>query len=139
MYVCNLNQIPRSYLYSVGVNESEKDALVLANEWRFGENMTEHDQTLLVHYMEIAMEINKNNGHIDPLFQRCSDLIIKAKWDKSPVKLFMDAWTDNTDYGKCCMITPHWPVYEFDIGWSETFNDKKKYKLQNGIQGLKAF
>ena len=96
--------------------------------------MTLEDEKILEsHLKNIQKRVQQDKGDGISMNQKCSDLILKAKWSKSPIKLFMEARMDSTDYGNCCVMAPDWPIYEFD---SEILKDgHKKSKNNNGIQG----
>ena len=127
VYVCNLNQqFTKSILYSVGVNDFENDFLIVANEFWFGYKMTLNDNVLMDSVRENILSTLSNGTQIDDVYQNCPDLILKAKWSKSPLKLFMNASVDcSTDYGCCCFITPE---YDFD-------ENQKNNIIQHGLQG----
>ena len=128
VYVCNLNQLSKSLLYSIGGNDFENDRLIVANEFWFGYKMTLDDKMLMDSMKENIARTIGNGIQIDDAYQNCPDLILKAKWRKSPLKLFMNATVDcSTDYGCCCFINPG---YDFD-------EHKNKNVNQHGLQGNK--
>ena len=130
VYVCNLNSVTKSFMKEI--NLKEKDKLLLMKEFVTGDkndvNLKEEESKLVhnisekIKNLEFTSKHKYNYSHIYMYSgQSCSEMILKLKWGDESLKYFYDSFWESTEYGLCCLITPH-----LDFGnASETAYDNK--------------
>ena len=136
VYACNLNQwLTKSGMVVLGINTTDSKEVLVMNVWGLnGGNVAKNKEDMAT-FKVLQQKFNQfaQSGAEDmfDLIQGCSDMIIKAKWNNSPLKLFMNATLETTEVGACCSLNPHWPRFEFyqDV---ESM-DKDKMHISNGL------
>ena len=136
VYVCNLNQaLTKSGMVTLGINTSNSEEVLVMNVWGMNGGDVAKNEEDLAAFKIVQQKFNQfaTSGEEDMLvlIQSCSDIIIKAKWNNSQLKLFMNATLETTEVGVCCSLNPHWPRFEFyqDV---ESM-DKDKMHISNGV------
>ena len=150
LYVCNLNQFTRSFLANIDINEENEEYAIklLHQELISGSlaTMTPDDQTFVTKIQEKMAKVYDyhNQSHIfDISNQDCSDMLMKVRWSKQPVKMFYSAFRRSTDYGMCCVITPNLDFWEnkseeMSYSGSQVYNIPRGFAKDGMSHGLEV-
>ena len=161
IFICNVNQISRAFLYSLDV-KIDADAELLVKEFMEGDpkrwiNYTnkgvpdpyfvDNNATLNTYLERLKSSYGWNDtvSFANLASQNCSDMIIYSEWKSNVSHSFYDTYQSMTDYGACCLITPY---LDFEnpatvnldpaLYTGQDFLDVPKGKARNGItNGLK--
>ena len=150
LYVCNLNQFTRSFLANIDVNEDDEEYAIklLHRELISGSqtSMTPDDQTFVRKIQEKMAKVYDyhNQSHVfDISNQDCSDMLMKVRWSKEPVKMFYSAFRRSTEYGMCCVITPNLDFWEnnsveMSYSGSQVYNIPRGFAKDGMSRGLEV-
>ena len=115
VYICNVNQVTKSFLRNLEVHNDDNAANLLFSNFLTGSKKSElnfENQTLMDGMINKMKEIyNWNNQTLfyNISSQICSNMIIGVSWKSNPnySDVFLDAFKSSTDYGACCLIMPY--------------------------------
>ena len=148
LIICNLNQVTKSFMKRIGLDENDEDELIKEfiegsdsddlNDDPARKNLIENTLKTI----EEKFEYHDNRTHIHKISsQNCSEMLMKVKWSKKPEKYFFQAYIDSTEYGICCFLTPYLDFGSDDVNpeeyqgkdWNNIPRGYAKNGLQNGL------
>ena len=91
-------------MVTLGINTTNPEQVLVMNVWGMnGGNVAKNEEGMAA-FKVLQQKVNQfaPSGVEDMLvlIQSCSDMIIKAKWNHSPLKLFMNASLETTEVAK---------------------------------------
>ena len=154
LYICNVNQVTKSFLRNLGVEDDDAAANLLFDEFLTGSEKSELNaknqkkMNEMLEQMKVKYDWNEYTRFYNISSQNCSDMIIRVIWksNENYTETFFDAFKSSTDYGACCLITPYLDLenpttkaQKSSDYTGEQYRSIPKGLTRNGIQnGLKV-
>ena len=142
VYACNLNQVTKSFLYEIGIEEINGfEQQLLLKEFKWGsdsdQELNAHDLDSVNRMIQNMIEVYGYNHSQDHLSfyagQECWNMFLKAKWSNYSYEYFYVSYYDYTDYGSCCFISPYIDFVNPWLEWHEIPSGYASNGLQNGL------
>ena len=116
VYICNVNQVTKSFLTHLGIEDQSKSKLLFEQFLEKGNanidkvTKVQNNKTLetIMNKMKEIYGWRQEDRFYNVSSQNCTDMILRLNWKTNPnyTKTFYSAFKVSTDYGACCMIEP---------------------------------
>ena len=125
IYICNVNQVSKSFLTNLGIEDKEDAKLIFQQFLEKGptdldeKTKARNNKTLETIFDSMTEIYNWTRAErfYSKSSQNCTDMILYVQWKSNPTftRSFYPALKTSTDYGACCVLNPY-----LDFEYEET-------------------